>query len=234
MATRATIRTRARTRADQTNSTKPTDTEYNLFIDEGCKEVWGDLLMAGWPLDYTEATVTATGAATYTIGTGTGIFSIIGVYANSPQFTELRRVNQADVARLRTQAVQSNCPSFYEVRVSPTAGMVVEFYPRPTSGTFAIQYQIDHPGLAADGTIWYGPERSDELVVLKTASKALHNEGMDQDAWALEKEYERLLAKVQVLASWVDQRNSAHIRDVMSQPSRSAFDFDVAGPGYMA
>lgn len=231
MAARLELRTRARTRADQTNSTFSTDASYNFWIDEACKEVWGDLLQAGWPLDYVTATITATGAATYAVGAGVNIFGIVGVfYTQGLDTYELKRVNQGNIASLRSQQAQSNRAGFYELRVSATSGLVIELYPRPTSGTYTVNYSPDHPGLPSDVSIWYGPNRSDELVCLKVAAKALHQEGMDQDSIVLETEYTQLLAKVQNQATWLDMRNPAMIRDVRSQPSLSAFDFPVAGP----
>lgn len=233
MAARLEIRTRARIRADQTNSTKPDDVSYNYWIDEACKEVWGDLLQAGWPVDYSSTTITATGAATYAIGAGTNIFSVNGVfYFNGGQTYELKRVNQANVAALRAQAAMSNLASYYEVRVSPTAGLVVELYPRVTSGTYTVQFTADHPGLASDVAIWYGPNRSDELVTLRVAAKGLHNEGMDRDAHFLEKEYDALLAKLQNQASWIDARNPATVRDVthaVQYAGIHGFDYPVGG-----
>lgn len=233
MADRSNIRTRARTRADQTNSTKPSDTEYNLFIDEACKKTWGELIQGGWPVDTTDQTITATGAATYAIGSGVNIFGVNGVfYVSGGTYTELRRVNQADVAALRSQGAANNVASFYEVRISPTTGMVIELYPRVSGGSYLVKYTPDHAGLVNDAAIWYGPNRSDELVVLDAAAKGLRNEGMDRDGWVLEQERAKLLELVLMQASQIDQRNSPRIRDTTRATSQDPFDFNV-WPGTM-
>lgn len=67
MATLLAMRTRARTTADQESATFPTDAQYDLWMNEAMREVWYDLVTAGWPVDYTTATITATGAASYLI-----------------------------------------------------------------------------------------------------------------------------------------------------------------------
>jgi hypothetical protein len=69
MATRATLRTRARTRADQDNSKFPTDAQYNLFLDEAAKDVWYDLVQAGWPIDPEDWVIDLDGSESYNLGT---------------------------------------------------------------------------------------------------------------------------------------------------------------------
>ena len=235
MTNRADIRLRARILADQVGiggpATKPDDTSYNYWIDEACKEVWGDLVQAGWPVDYTTATITANGNSTYTVGPGTGIFSVQGVFFQlGTDFYEVRRVNQADIAQLRSQTAQSNRAEFYEVRYNSINGVIVELYPRPTGGTYTIYYVNEHPGLINDAALWLGPARSDELVITRVAMKGLLNESMDQDAAVMEGRYTSLLAKVQNQV-WQDGRNSAKIRDVIGRPVVDAFDYPVLGPG---
>ncbi len=68
-ATRLQLRTRARVRADQDASTFPTDAQYDLLIDEAAKDVFYDLIQAGWPAETEDLSVTLTGAGSYSLGT---------------------------------------------------------------------------------------------------------------------------------------------------------------------
>ena len=160
---------------------------------------------------------------------GSSVFSVVGVfYSQGTDVYELQRVNQGDIANLRSQAAQSNRASFYEARYG-TSGIVVELYPRPSSGSYIVYYVSEHGGLSSDAASWFGPTRSDELITLRVAAKALHNESMDRDAHFLEQEYERLMSKVQNQASWVDSRNAPHIRNVSGTALRDAFNYTTAG-----
>jgi hypothetical protein len=62
------LRNRARIRADQTDSTFPTDEEYNLLLDEAARETWYDLVQSGWPVASEEWTVQADGSQSYPLG----------------------------------------------------------------------------------------------------------------------------------------------------------------------
>lgn len=75
MPTRAQIRSRARVKADQDNSTFPTDAQYNDIIDEVAKEVWGDLIQAGWPAETENYSVTMNGTGSYELGTPRSVAS---------------------------------------------------------------------------------------------------------------------------------------------------------------
>lgn len=52
MATLLAMRTRARIEADQDSATFPTDAQYTSWINDGMREVWTDLVTAGWPANY--------------------------------------------------------------------------------------------------------------------------------------------------------------------------------------
>jgi hypothetical protein len=236
--TRLDLRTRARTRADQDNAAFPTDTQYNAYLDEACREVLADLVMAGWPLDHSTTTIVTNGVTqTYAFGGTDNVLAAKMVYTNfGNQFTELRRVNPGHVAALRSTGATGGFSRFYEVRVNPTTGNIIEFFPR-VAGTYFVDYVVDWPGFASDGgnPVWMGPSRSDELVTLRAAAKGCRKEGRQADADRLDKEYDRLLLKVTSLASAYDMRNAAEMRD--SRPLAEPFSFrDVdyfAGPGGM-
>lgn len=229
MATRATLRTIARIRADQTDSTFPTDTEYNYLLDLAAKETWFDLVQAGWPINFSTVDKTATGA-TLALGVSGTVAFIRGVfYVNGGTYEELPRVNEGDRARLMGSGAAR--AAAYDVRIDPTSGPVLELLPNPTSGTYRVQYVLEHPGFSADSTEWYGPARSDELVILRAAAKAMRKEGNDQGARQLDNEYQELLFKVQTMAGWFNMRHAATIRDVgdalgMTRSS-DGFDYEV-------
>ncbi len=224
MTTRAQIRTRARIRADQDDSTFPDDTEYNLLIDDSAKETWYDLIYAGWPINFAVANKTATGSNPITLGISGTLAFIRGVYrVNGTRYEELQPINEGARASLMTTGDASH----YAVRIDPTNGPVLELLPLPSSGTYRVEYILEHPGFSGDSTEWYGPARSDELVTLRAAAKGMRKEGNDQGAAMLDREYALLLEKVQSMANWFDMRNSPRIRDV-ADPIRGGFrpDFD--------
>lgn len=235
MATRLDIRTRARIRADQDGADFPTDVHYNGYLDDAAKETFADLVMSGWPIDYSTTTIQTNGTTkTYPFGGSDTVFSATMVYTLfGNQFTELRRVNPGHVAALRSTGATGGFSRFYEVRTG-VAGSVIEFFPR-VGGTYFVDYIADFPGFANDASVWQGPPRSDELIVLKAAARGARKESRASDANQLDAEYGALLLKVKELASWYDMRNPAEMRD--SRPLSEPFSFrDVdffAGPGGM-
>lgn len=233
MADRLAIRTRARTRADQDAARFPTDPQYNLFIDEACKDVFADLVMSGWPPDFSTTTIVYNGSSTgQAVGGGADVFSIIGVWIDiGGSRVELKRINEGDRARLSSGSTGGSYPEYYDYRVG-TSGPVIYLFPRK-AGTILVDYIPDHPGLVADATVWRGPARSDELVVLAAARKGVLKEGAERrgDAQTLREEYDELLLKVKALASWADMRNPAMIRDETGRRTQfNAFDYDAVGP----
>lgn len=239
MATLAEIRSRAQTRADQEGGNFPSAAQYNQYIDDAAKETFADLVMSGWPIDYSTDTINVTSVSqrVWPIASGTSIFAVTMVYSNvGGKVGELRRVNPGHMAALRSSGVTRNSSGFYEIRVSPTQGFVVEFYPK-VIGTYFVDYIADYAGFGGvDAAVWLGPARSDELIVLKAASKGVKKEGRVPDGQALDAEYRDLLVKVKELAGWVDLRNPAQMRDAM--PTMDTFSFDAgdnyfAGPGGM-
>lgn len=235
MATRLELRTRARIRADQDGADFPTDAQYNGYLDEAAKETFADLVMSGWPIDYSTTTIVANSVTrTYAFGGSDTVFAATMVYTLfGQQFTELRRVNPGHMAALRSVGASGGFSRFYEVRTG-VAGAVIEFFPR-VAGTYFVDYIADFPGFAADGTVWQGPPRSDQLIVLKAAAMGTRKESRQGDADKLDVEYKELLLKVKELGSWFDMRNPAEMRD--SRPLSEPFSFrDVdyfAGPGGM-
>lgn len=233
MATRLDLRTRARIRADQDQSTFPTDTQYNYLIDEAAKEVWYDLIRSGWPISFTQVQATTSTVSTLPLATAFSVSAtpafIRGVYClRGTTYNELKRINEGDRAMLLT----SGEPTHYDVRIDPSAGMVIEVLPFAAGYTIAVDYIAEYPGLPNDASVWYGPARSDELIVLRAAIKGCRKEGNDQGARFLEGEYAGLMQSVQDMASWVNMRAPAMIRDVsmadvVGYPTRLPGDYDI-------
>lgn len=232
------LRDRARTRANHDDADLPTDAQYTMYINEARKDVFADLITAGYPADFSTTTITANGSATYPVAGVTPtapVFGVVGVYAQmSGERTELRRMNPGDRATLLSNMARGQMPSqFYEVRASFTAGVVVEILPVPTAGTYYVEWIPDLEDVSADGDLWLGPNRSDELVVINAARKAVLKESRTQDASVLKQEYEELLDKVKRMASWLDMRNPAQIRKTTAiGESLTSFDYNVRGPGF--
>ena len=239
MATRSDIRTRARIRADQDNSTFPTDTQYNYLIDEGGKEVWYELIQAGWPISFSTTTGVAKNSFMPLSQTP---FSVVGTIAfirgvywySGGQYYELRRLNEGNRADLLSSLGSTN-PTYYDVRIDPTYGIGIEVLPTAFAGqTIKVDYILEWPGFSGDSTVWPGPARSDELVVLSSAMKGCRKEGNDQGAAQLQQEYQYVLQCVQNMASWANMRHSALIRDVgpVAGAARLPGDFNIYGPDY--
>lgn len=234
MATRAQIRDRAKRRADQDVVDTTWDTWYNDWLDDSAKEVWADLIQAGWPVDFTEVTITPNGSTTYQVDAGKLIYSVVGVfYKLGNDYYEMHRVNPGKYAQLRSSQGPSGYAEFYELRVSPSQGLVIEFLPHPNGGSYVVDYIPEYPGFSGDSDVWYGPMGSDELVALRTAMKGMEKEGQYADAAEMAKEYDARKAQVMSRITVLDARNPAMIRDVTSQRPRFAIDYPVAGPDGM-
>jgi hypothetical protein len=226
MATRSDIRSRARIHADQDSSDFPTDAQYNEYINECVKDVWFDLIQAGWPINFDSTTLTVSGATPVALGVSGTVGFVRGVFwRNGSSYVELDRLNEGDRASLMSSAGAIS-GRYYDVRIDPTSGPVLEVLPS-AAGSYVVHYIKEHPGFTADGDTWYGPARSDELIVLKVAAKAVRKEGRLQDWEALKQDYRDCWVKVTGMASWFNMRHSAKIRDVMGAQRRDAFDFDV-------
>jgi len=239
MATRADIRTLAQLFADQDSSDFPTIAQYNLLVDAAGKRVWYDLWKAGWPVDFSTTTITANGSLTYPLSGGspaptTPIAAIHGVYyvLASERFM-MRRINEGYRAQLTSAVGLTGFAEFYDIRINATGGYILELLPKSSGGTYSVDYIPSFGGFTADGTVWPGPDRSDELVAIQAAINGIRKEGAArrQDMMDLKQDYQELLQGVTDQAAWINYREPAMIRDVNTTRSRYAFDYPVAGPG---
>lgn len=238
MSTRADIRTLAEIHADQDTSGFPTTAQKNILIDAAGKRVWYDLFKAGWPIDFLTTTLTATNANTVALSAGSpsvtvAVAAIHGVYyLTAGQRVPVRRINEGNRAQLTSTNSSNGFASSYDVRISSTGGIVIELLPVAPGSQYSVDYIPEFSGFASDSTVWPGPGRSDELVALRAAMGGVRKEGEARlRALAeLKEEYADTLREVTDMASWLNLRESAKIRDVMSAFTRDSFDFLAAGP----
>lgn len=238
MATRATIRDLAQLHSDQDASDFPTVTQYNTLLDSAGKRVWYDLFKAGWPIDFSTTTLTPAGSTTVLMSAGiptptTPIAAIHGVYfVQGGERFPLHRINEGNRAGLTSTSSATGYSEYYDVRINATGGYVIEFLPK-SSGVYSVDYIPGFAGFSSDGTVWPGPDCSDELVALRAAMGGVRKEGEARLSALreLKEEYADTLREITDMASWINYREPAMIRDVMSNRPRSSFDYPVAGPG---
>lgn len=234
MATLADIRLLAQIHADQESSDFPTPAQMNILCDSAGKRVWNDLLRAGWPVDFSSVNFTSTGAASYApAGLASGVVTVRGVfYLQGNDRYELKRVNEGQRAQLLSATAVTGFSEYFDIRVNSTGGFIIELLPRSSGQIYAVDYISAFSGFGGnDNTVWPGPNGSDELVALRVAIVAMRKEGRLDEASAKKEEYQELLQEITDMASWVNSRNPAMIRDVNSMSTRYAFDYPVAGYG---
>jgi hypothetical protein len=228
MTTLLELRTRARIRADQDASTFPTDTQYNYFINESLVDVWWDLVSCGWPFRAaTSSGTSASGGYTFTPARSLATIQSVSCYVNGA-WTELPRLPE----ERRTELTNTTgVPCYYDASIDGLAGGTpwIGLYPSPSPNvSVQVRYLMVPVAMSADGDVWFGPARSDELVVLRAAMKGMRKEGNDQGAGQVQGEYAEVLDKVLRMASWFDQRNAGTIRDVSPlSVAKDPFDYDA-------
>lgn len=223
MATRATIRALARVRADQTNSTFPTDAEYNTLIDACASRVWRKLVKAGWRPARTTVSITATGAASYAVGTNVSLILAVN-RVEGTQHSKLSRLKQEDYASYLSMPAGPGL--VYDLVNGVVATQAIEFYPRPSTGTYEVIYISRFAGFAADGDTWIGPDGSDELVALDAAIMGLGKEG--DPATQLRDDYATAYAAICEQADWLDATQQQVVRDVRDSSQIDPFSYGIS------
>lgn len=229
---RSVLRTNARVLADQDGADFPSDAHYNVYLDDAKRETWYDLVTAGWPVNYTSQTVTATGAGQYVLASGAALFSVRSVFRiDGASRTPLPRLDESIRGELLSSVGQNQALA-YEVLVDPTLGHVIKLYPAAATGSVLVEYIAEAGPFSGDADTWNGPARSDQLIQYRAAAKGCRKEGRREDAKDLLDDYAELLEKVIASASWVDQRNPPRIRDVGRGVLRDPFAYQVMGTDY--
>ena len=226
MATRLQMRDRARVKADQENATYPTDASYNDWLNEAGGWVWRRLVAAGWTPGRVTVNLVANGSASYTLGTD--VHSVRYVHRLDGTGTTARRI---PLRRLRPEERSDAMPAtgqaeVYDLALGVTAAQVIELMPIPASGTYEVSYVPRFAGFAADGDNWYGPDGTDELLVLLAAIRGVKKENGDHGPLA--EELKDAWSEILDSANWVDQLGTPTVRDVYAVARiTDSFDFDA-------
>lgn len=179
MTTRAQLRTSTRVAADQDNSTFPTDVALNDILDRAAKAVWRLMVRAGWKPDRTTQTITATGATAYNLSTDISVVHSVAYLGSSGPSTFrslLRRVKPEELQDLLSLSNTGQAVA-YDLIGGGTSTMSLELYPVPSSGIYEVRYTKRFLGFASDADNWYGPDGSDEVVILTAAVECILKEG---------------------------------------------------------
>lgn len=233
MATRLQLRTNARSRADQDSSTFPTDAQYNEYIDKAAARVWRRLVALGWIPTRTNSTLTMSGAASYALGTDVMSILIVLRKDAATTFVPLPRMTIEEIVPYTGQAGQA---LGYFLTGGATTAATLEFFPNPTTGQIFVNYIPRFPGFTADGDSWFGPDGSDELIILDAAMQGDAKENGEKAAdlsRALNKAWDDVIQS----ADWLDQREPLSVRDIrgMNNPSlnpnsiMTGFNFQAEG-----
>lgn len=228
MTTRANIRSLARIRADQTNSTFPSDTEYNTLINVAARQVHNKLLRAGWAPHRDVNTITLNGAATYTLPTNLDTIVDVQYVAGTGDRRPLKPVKPED--RANYLAMGTGEPQVYEQYLGTRAAGRIVFFPRPSSGTVEVTFTETFSEMTLDADEWYGPNGSADLIALGAAILALDKEGVDTSK--LEREYDKLLGELCDQAHWRDQQGVHTVRDARGSGAVDPFDWNVSEGWY--
>lgn len=225
MAIRSQLRTRARDRADQ-GTAFPTDTQFNTYIDQATADVWRRLVAAGWKPGRITVSITANGSASYNIGTDVHVVTEVA-RVEGALYTVLQRVKDESLTELRSII---GSPAFaYDLTGGATTAVAIELLPRPSTGSYEVRYIPRFAGFTADSDNWYGPDGSDELIVLGAAIRGLEQEDGNTDA--LMRDMKFRWQEIIEQASWLDTRNPPTVRDVYGTRRyiRDGADWNIPG-----
>lgn len=143
------LRSRCQIAADQEGQSTISDDTWNVFLDRGYRQLYGELAKPGVGYFDVEATITATGASSYDLPTDhlwtVGIDYIVDAAGHRQPLTELMRQERSLYAGNLGQAAA------YEV----TSTKVV-LYPTPPAGQSYLHSYIPQPAdisSAADETL---------------------------------------------------------------------------------
>lgn len=162
-------RIRQRSDNEHTGSTFVTDAEITRLINVSYAELYGHLIR--WSMNMAESltTITATGAANYDLATD--FYSLIAVFrVSGDQRIRLERHS----ARNRLGANPSGEATSYRIINS-----TIEFYPRPSSGTYELVYVPTCGQLASGTDTMDGVLGWEEYVVIDCAIHILDKEESD-------------------------------------------------------
>lgn len=229
MTTRGQIYTSTRVAADQDTSTYPTQTAVNDIIDRAARTVWRRMIAEGWKPLRTTVTITANGVTSYPIGTDVSVVHTVHFLGNpGTQFyrVPLKRAKPEQLPDLL--AFPAGMPACaYDLIGGGTSTMTIELYPVPNSGTYEVRYTPKFAGFASDSDTWFGPDGSEELIILTSAIECVNKEGDPAGMVAsLEKRLNRRWDEIIETAGWTDSMGQQTVRDARNR-TRYPFDYNV-------
>jgi hypothetical protein len=227
MTTRLQLRTSTRVAADQDISTYPTDVAVNDIIDRHARAVWRRMIAVGWKPTRTTVSITANGATSYPLGTDVSTVNSVQ-YLGTPGSNTFRqvlnRVKPEDLADLLSSPPGTPAVA-YDLIGGGTSTMTIELYPVPSAGSYEVRYTPRFPGFAADADPWFGPDGSEELIILASAIECANKEGDPSDlVAALQRRLTERWADVIEAAGWADSMGQQTVRD-SRRKNRLPFDF---------
>lgn len=217
------LEARARVRADQDQSTFPTSAQYLSLISDAAEELWNRMVAAGSKPAQTATPITATGAASYTIGTN--VLTVLSVERHEgTERVPLARAQEEELPWLR--GLSAGQAERYDLVGGATTALSLELFPNPTSGSYTVRYIPRFTRFTAGTDNWYGSPRSDEYIVVSTAIKALRKEG--DDARDLARELDAIFEDVVRMAPWQDAQHPGRVADRRFHGHfRRPFDYPV-------
>lgn len=227
--TRAQAKTRARDKADMKSSQfiDASGTEENDLFTEAYTETWNLFANSGQHMADTDYAIVANGSTTYNLPST--FFACLKVYrVDGTDYIELKELqpDQEAVARSLT----GNEAICYKIRTNATTGVRnIQLYPKPSSGSYIVQYCPTCPILTADGDAIVSLECSDQLLVVTLARKYLSKESTINEP--LELEYKQLLVQVLEYQHKREMTSPGRVQDVRQTEESDWMPFDYFPPG---
>lgn len=226
MATRGSLRLSTRVAANQEGSDFPSEDALNDILDRAASSVYRRLIAAGWNPSRTTISITATGATSYVLGTDVHSVTSVQRLDGSLYRPPLTRLKPEELPGL--QSLGSSFATCYSLTGGVTTPTAIELYPTPTSGSYEVRYTPRFAGFLSDSDPWYGPDGSDELIILTAAIESCALEYGDTSQ--LERKLESRWNEVVDGAQWQDAQGQQTVRDIYARRNQRTrgFDYDVA------
>ncbi len=223
MATVTEMETQARVIADQDESTFPTSAQYREFISDAAQELWGRMIAAGLKPGQTATQVTATGAASYTLGT-TPLVVLSVERHDGTERLPLQRAAEEDLPSWRSM---TGSQAFaYDLVGGATGALGIELFPPTSTGTYTVRFIPRFVRFTSGADTWFGPARSDEFIVRSAAATALGKEGDRAGEKMQLDRADKVWGDIVQMASWQDAQYPGRVRDARPDIGRRYRPFD--------
>lgn len=225
MTTRGSLRLSTRVAANQEGGDFPSEDALNDILDRAASGVYRRLIAAGWTPSRTTVTITATGATSYALGTDVHSVTSVQRLDGSLYRPALTRLKPEELAGY--QSLGASFATAYLITGGVTTATAIELYPVPTTGSYEVRYTPKFAGFVSDLDQWYGPDGSEELIILTAAIDSVALEYGDTSQ--LNQKLQERWAEVVDGAQWQDAQGQQTVRDVYAQ-RRSytrGFDYDA-------